>query len=86
VLYSDCNTEGQECRIIIAGQNKEGKMRLKVLRKQYIKSGMVGGNKYRYSLKIMAEMTKEETQVLNKYEYLTQKLIIDPEISANIEV
>jgi hypothetical protein len=61
-------------------------MRLKVYKNQSEKSGLLGGKKYVYSLKIIAEMTNEETQVLNKYGYLTEIFIIDPEISANIEV
>ncbi len=61
-------------------------MRLKVYKNQSEKSGLLGGKKYVYSLKIIAEMTNEETQVLNTYAYLTEIFIIDPEISANIEV
>lgn len=61
-------------------------MRLKIYKNQSEKSGMLGGVKFVYSLKIIAEMSSVETQVLNKYSYLTEIFIIDPEISANIEV
>ncbi len=61
-------------------------MRLKIYKNQSEKSGMLGGKKSVYSLKIVAEMTNEETQVLNKYGYLSDIFIISPDISANIEV
>ncbi len=61
-------------------------MKLKIFKNQSEKSGLLGGKKYVYSLKVLAETTDDEVQLLNKYGYLTEVFIIDPEISANIEV
>ena len=46
----------------------------------------MGGKKYSYTLKVTAELTAEETQVLTKYGYLAEEFHIDPEISANLKV
>lgn len=64
----------------------EKTMRLQVHRTQSESSKLLGGKKFVYSLRLVAELTNEETQTLNKYGYLTEEFVIDPDISANIEV
>ena len=61
-------------------------MKLKIIRGQGDSSGVFGGKKYTYTLKVVADMTEDENRLLQKYRLLDKLFHIDPEISAEIEV
>jgi len=61
-------------------------MKINIKRSQTEGSGLLGGKKYTYFLRISAEPTNQELEILNKYGYLAEKFILDPEISARISV
>jgi hypothetical protein len=61
-------------------------MKLKVIRGQTDSSGVFGGKKHSYTLKVVADMTEDENHLLQKYGLLDKLFHIDPEISAEIEV
>jgi len=55
-------------------------MKLKIYRDQTESSGILGGKKYIYSLKIVAEIMPKETELLDKYDYLNETYpVISPE-------
>lgn len=62
-----------------------GNMKLKVYRNQTESSGVLRGKKFNYSLKVVAEVSEEEMQLLSKFDYLdwpllgTAKMIVDAE-------
>ena len=61
-------------------------MKIRIYRSQTEKSGLLGGKKYIYSLRVVAEMTAEETRLLDKYDYLgRQYRIADSAVLASLE-
>jgi hypothetical protein len=62
-------------------------MKLLVSKSQSLESKRFSGLKTKvYSIKIVAELTKEEERLLEEFEYLRKTFPIDPEITANLEV
>lgn len=61
-------------------------MKLKISRDQTgnTKGTFSKSTVYSYSLKIVAELTDEEVQLLSKYDYLNEKVEIDPDLSPAI--
>lgn len=61
-------------------------MKLKVSRDKSQESGFLGGKKDNYSLIVQAELDNDEIQMLTKYGFFNNEYVIDPTISATIEV
>lgn len=59
---------------------QDDEMKLKVFKTKTESSGVLGGRKFSYVLRIVAELTEDETNLLNKYGYLNNRLIYDPDL------
>ena len=61
-------------------------MKLQIRKSQSESTGMLGGKKYVYSLRVTSELTEEEIRLLNKYGFFSETFIFDAEIVANTNV
>lgn len=61
-------------------------MKLHIHKSQSESTGMLGGKKYVYFLRVTSELTDEEIRLLNKYGFFSESFIFDTEIVANTNI
>jgi hypothetical protein len=61
-------------------------MKLHIHKSQSESTGMLGGKKCVYFLRVTSELSEEEIRLLNKYGFFSESFIFDTEIVANTSV